>query len=242
MTRPSLSSASAGLSVWKGRRRASVHLTPSDRAKSWRRDFASRCRSPAARSRSRIPSTATGCTRRRGRSRRPHPPRWLLGRTWGSSHTNLRMESRSTQPDRSAAVGRARCRRSWMSLIPTRWAIPAPSCCIRTVRWKAATIRAPTGARRACLGVYAKAICNTVTRHFCAAVRVMLHAHDRRHPHSSRRIRCPRYRCARAGASACLGHDEVPAYLCAGWKHHGHSSCVVVRRHVLHLRFARHGE
>ena len=34
-------------------------------------------------------------------------PRWLLGRTWGSTHTNLRMEvAFRRQPDRPADVGR----------------------------------------------------------------------------------------------------------------------------------------
>src|SRR5271169_638094 len=35
-----------------------------------------------------------------------------------------------------------------MSPIPTPWAMPAPSSCIQTARWKVATTRAPTAARR----------------------------------------------------------------------------------------------
>src|SRR6185312_1694681 len=50
--------------------------------KNWRRDSASRCRSPAARSRSRIPSKATGCTRRRARSRPPRPSISYRLRPW----------------------------------------------------------------------------------------------------------------------------------------------------------------
>ena len=46
-------------------------------------------------------------------------------------------------------LGRPRRATCWRSPIPTRWAMPAPSCCIRTARWKARTIRAPTAARRA---------------------------------------------------------------------------------------------
>ena len=52
------------------------------------------------------------------------------------------------KPDRPPDVGRPRRRRCSTSLIPTPWAMPARSCCIRTARWKAATIRAPTAARR----------------------------------------------------------------------------------------------
>ena len=38
-------------------------------------------------------------------------PRWLLGRTWGSTHTNLRMESRfDGDPRRAPAIGRPRRR------------------------------------------------------------------------------------------------------------------------------------
>ena len=55
-------------------------------------------------------------------------PRWLLGRTWGSSHTNLRMESRFDGHliDRLMSAGHDVAvlgRR----LIPTPWAMPAPS-------------------------------------------------------------------------------------------------------------------
>ena len=47
-------------------------------------------------------------------------PRWLLGRTWGSAHTNLRLEAPlRRQPDRPAAVGRPRRRACWRSPIPT---------------------------------------------------------------------------------------------------------------------------
>ncbi len=39
-------------------------------------------------------------------------PRWLLGRTWGSTHTNLRMEARfDERAGRPADVGRSRHRR-----------------------------------------------------------------------------------------------------------------------------------
>ena len=47
----------------------------SDRARSWRRGFASRRRCAAAHSRNRIPSRATGCKRRRDRSHPPRPSR-----------------------------------------------------------------------------------------------------------------------------------------------------------------------
>src|SRR3990170_4377732 len=40
--------------------------------------------------------------------------------------------------------------RCLMNLIPTPWGTPAPSSCIPTAHWKAATIRAPTAARRGC--------------------------------------------------------------------------------------------
>src|SRR4249920_456093 len=63
--------------------------------------------------------------------------------------------------------------------IPTQWVIPVRWCCIPTGRWKAATTRAPTAAQPACdLFIYAKAICNIVTRHHYAAVHVKVRAHD----------------------------------------------------------------
>ena len=76
-------------------------------------------------------------------------PRWLLGRTWGSTHHQpadgipLRR-----QPDRPAACRPATTSRCCRTPIPTPWATPARWCCIPTARWKARTIRAPTAARR----------------------------------------------------------------------------------------------
>ena len=37
-------------------------------------------------------------------------PRWLLGRTWGSAHTNLRLDPLRGRADRPAVIGRSRCR------------------------------------------------------------------------------------------------------------------------------------
>ena len=53
-------------------------------------------------------------------------PRWLLGRTWGSAHTNLRMEVRFDGHliDRLMSR-RPRRRRAAPTPIPTRWAMPA---------------------------------------------------------------------------------------------------------------------
>ena len=54
------------------------------------------------------------------------------------------------QSDRPPALRRPRRRTCWPSPIPTSWAMPARSCCIRTARWRAPTTRAPTAARPAC--------------------------------------------------------------------------------------------
>ena len=76
-------------------------------------------------------------------------PRWLLGRTWGSTHTNLRLEPRfdGNLIDRLMSAGHD-VEVLERGLIPTPWAMPAPSSCIPTARSKAATIRAPTAARQ----------------------------------------------------------------------------------------------
>ncbi len=59
-------------------------------------------------------------------------PRWLLGRTWGSTHTNLRMESRfdgaTRRPPRRRPDTRSRCCRS---LIRTSWGMPGRWCSMR---------------------------------------------------------------------------------------------------------------
>ena len=77
-------------------------------------------------------------------------PRWLLGRTWGSTHTNLRMESRFDGDliDRLMSAGHD-VAVIWTRPFPTPWAMPAPWCCIRTAPWRAPTIPAPI---RASLG------------------------------------------------------------------------------------------
>ena len=76
-------------------------------------------------------------------------PRWLLGRTWGSTaHQPADGSALRRQPDRPAVVGRSRRRGFAATPIPTPWAMPAPWCCIRTARWKARTTRAPMAARR----------------------------------------------------------------------------------------------
>ena len=77
-------------------------------------------------------------------------PRWLLGPHLGlDAHQPADGIPLRRQSDRPAAVGRPRRRRCSTRPIPTRWATPARSCCIPTARWKAATTRAPTAARRA---------------------------------------------------------------------------------------------
>ena len=74
-----------------------------------------------------------------------------LGRTWGSTpHQSAPGIPLRRQSDRPADVGRPRRRGARRSLTPTPWAMPARWCCIRTARWKAATTRAPTAARRGC--------------------------------------------------------------------------------------------
>ena len=65
-------------------------------------------------------------------------PRWVLGRTWGTPRTALRLEPRF---DGNLSTGSPRpvmMSRSWRSPIPTSWAMPAPSCCIRTARCEGA--------------------------------------------------------------------------------------------------------
>ena len=76
MTRPSLSTASAGLRVWNGSRPGASGFTASCRAKNWPRGSASRCRCAAARSQSRIPHRATECRRRPAPRNQPLPSRW----------------------------------------------------------------------------------------------------------------------------------------------------------------------
>ena len=75
-------------------------------------------------------------------------PRWLLGRTWGSTVTNLRMESRfdGNLIDRLLSAGHD------VEVLPDAYSdtmghAGAVVICIRTARSKARTIRAPTAAR-----------------------------------------------------------------------------------------------
>jgi oxamate amidohydrolase len=58
-------------------------------------------------------------------------PRWLLGRTWGSTVTNLRLESRfdGRLVDRLLSAGHDV--EVLDEDIPTPWAMPARWCCIR---------------------------------------------------------------------------------------------------------------
>ena len=114
-------------------------------------------------------------------------PRWLLGRTWGSTHTNLRMESRfdGNLVDR-LLVGRPRRRRSRRGLFrhdgPRRRGGAASR---RHVGRRPRSARRRRRGGRLIRRVYAKAIRNTVTRHLCAAVRAIVRAHERAASHSS---------------------------------------------------------
>ena len=76
MTRPSLSTASAGLSVWNGSRPgASKFSAPRCSEKLDAAVLHQHAGRAAARSRSRTPNRATGCRRRRGRWHRRRPSR-----------------------------------------------------------------------------------------------------------------------------------------------------------------------
>ena len=78
-------------------------------------------------------------------------PRWLLGRTWGSPHTNLRHGiALRRQPDRPADVGRPRRRRSAGALFRHDGPRRRRGAASATARWKAPTIRAPTAAPPGC--------------------------------------------------------------------------------------------
>ena len=78
-------------------------------------------------------------------------PRWLLGRTWGSTHTNLRMESRfDGNLDRPPAVGRPRRRGAARCLFRPHGPCRRGGAASRRNARRRATIRAPTAARRGC--------------------------------------------------------------------------------------------
>ena len=77
-------------------------------------------------------------------------PRWLLGPHLGlDAHEPAAGIALRRQPRRPAAPP-ATMSRCCPNPIPTRWAMPARWCCIRTERWRAPTIRAPTAARQGC--------------------------------------------------------------------------------------------
>ena len=108
------------------------------------------------------PWAATASRRRRPRvftrhvtsgsrsSRRSTRRAGCSGRTWGSTHTNLRLESRFDGDliDRLMSAGHD------VEVLPEpysdSWGTRAPWCCIRDGTWKARTIRAPMAAPPAC--------------------------------------------------------------------------------------------
>ena len=140
-------------------------------------------------------------------------PRWLLGRTWGSTHTNLRMESRfdGNLIDRLMSAGHdveVLARGLFRHHGPCRRGGAASG---RHAR-RRATIRAPTAARRGSEPAHKRRV--TSQRHHSAALHDMMCAqiHDRASPHFCHHVR--RRRCdGGAGASACLGDNEERAGL-----------------------------
>ena len=105
----------------------------------WAATASRRPRPRCSRATSRYRHAARSCDRRAALAARPdlgldpyQPARGIP----------LRRQSR-----RSPALRRSRCRTCLPSPIRMSWAMPAPSCCIRTARWRAPTIRAPTAAR-----------------------------------------------------------------------------------------------
>ena len=126
-------------------------------------------------------------------------PRWLLGRTWGSSHTNLRMESRfdGNLIDRLMSAGHD------VAVLDEAYS--------DTMGHAGAVVLHPDGTLegghdpRADGGAAGRPIDgHPVARHLCAALHVMLPWHDPRRPYCSSE---PCFRGAGTRAPACLGDD-----------------------------------
>ena len=75
-------------------------------------------------------------------------PRWLLGRTWGSTHQPAHGGALRRQPGRPPAVGRPRCRGAGGPLFRRHGPCRGGGAAIPMARSKAPTIRAPTAGRR----------------------------------------------------------------------------------------------
>ena len=118
-------------------------------------------------------------------------PRWLLGRTWGSTHTNLRLESRfdGNLIDRLMSAGHD------VEVLDEAYS--------DTMGHAGAVILHPDGTLEgghdpradggaAGCELLITSYCNIVTRHHSAALRDNVPPHDRSAPHSADRPDDPR--------------------------------------------------